>query len=323
MSAVACTALFSCSDALAPDGDFDVPDVRPFVTAAAGLELTDEGHFRVDAVFDDGEWGTAGLSALQRVADVYVREFVVDGKTTPGLESIREAIEQDHGAPIDWNALVGIGAGGYAVTPYARTTLQVPNFLRRPFGPFFVRSYGAYGRPVLSIAVSLLDPVPSVAAAGQVVLGPEPGGEFKAIGIPTGQGDLWPPSPEAAVVFAATMTGRKVRARPTMIRPEVAVSPVGAVWEVKLDSVVSLRDRFGKTVQTDSIYVSVWPSIRDTSSDPTIGLRLLYPTTTQPEADSLPLTAALGAELGLDYVWHPRRSGTPTRFVEVLPTSSE
>jgi hypothetical protein len=310
-------SLYACDTVVGPASDPTRPDVRDYVTGDAASALDARGRFVTPDLFNDPGWGRGSRSSLEQVTVTFLEDFIKSG-TSYGQTSLRESVESDYGSPIRWDQVVALGPGMFAATPYARTPLAVPNYLRRPFGPFLVRTFGIAGDPILAIAVSVVDPVPFVDADGRISSEDSGGGEFKVAGIGDAQSSLLPPSAEAAAAFAAVTTGRLVTKVPILLRPEVSISPLGAVWKIHLDSdarLVRIANDF--RVQTDSVYVSLWPNIREEQSRPSATLRLFVAAQPQPGVDSLPLSPSLADELGFSHVWHERRTGYPTRYWEV------
>lgn len=166
------------------------------------------------------------------------------------------------GRPIPYQKLVVCGEPLYALSAFERLAIDDPaapaHPLQKSIGPFWLVKLCAPGtEPQMIIAVSAYATDLGIRADGGVDFPAVGGGDFTSEGIPIGQpGDVLP-SVEAAVVLAASLTGRRVVAVPELIVPFFRDdTPLGARWRIRLDGLARIRGSSGQTIESSEVYVS-------------------------------------------------------------------
>lgn len=124
-----------------------------------------------------------------------------------------------------------------------------------------------------------------------------------------------PPSPERAVVFAATRTGTRIAEVPRLVKPGHRVTSLAAYWMLVLDRPVTLtRLVDGGARATDTVYVRVFPSfIEDVSRGE--HLRLFVAAEEQPDSFRVPYQDTDGVDR--EYLV-ARRDGFAVNFHEAV-----
>ena len=166
------------------------------------------------------------------------------------------------GQALPYASLVVCGEPLYAWSAFERLAFDDPataaHPLQKSIGPFWLVKLCAPGTaPQVNVAVSAYATDLGIRADGGVDFPAVGGGDFFAEGIPDSQRSDELPSAEAAVVFAANLTGRRVAAVPELIVPFWRDdSPFGARWRIRLDGPARLRDSSGRVAQFSEAYVS-------------------------------------------------------------------
>lgn len=276
------------------------PDARPYVEGQALTSLDEAGHFRLPPPRVDGPYATippewAGEIALGVIRSWYANPNVV---TIAGATSLAGAAEQQHGSKIDWDRV----RAGPRTPFFAESSLEpVPESFGNPtirhFGPQFLVPLYVDAKPVVVVGVSAYATNIDLDAQGFVhrLDNLDGGGEFRVSGIPSSLGDVAvPPAPELAVAFAAQETGLKITEIPVLGVPGNRVVRTQARWRLRLSAPVALeRLADGRVVETDEVYVGLFPSIADARLDPPwisegVALRMFVASSDQPATLVLP-----------------------------------
>jgi hypothetical protein len=173
--------------------------------------------------------------------------------------------DSQHGGPIEYQRLTVCGPTPYAAAAFQRLSMDDPASpalpMQKALGPFWlVTLCGPAGDPQLNVAVSAYSTDLSVNSSGQVVFPAIGGNDFLPEGIPAGQPSDLLPSPEAAVVLAAKLSGRRVAALPELIAPFYQLdSPLGARWHLHLDGAAHMQTADGRAIDVLDMYVSRKP----------------------------------------------------------------
>jgi hypothetical protein len=132
--------------------------------------------------------------------------------------SVAEVIDHDRGGRIQYTALRTCGRAFYAESPLPDLPAEVPDYVRRTYGPWWLISMcDAMLTPVVSVAVSAYATNLSV-ADGRIKYPPIHGTEFQVAGIPTRLGAL-PLPPEEAIREVGERSGTTLAEMPRLIAP--------------------------------------------------------------------------------------------------------
>jgi hypothetical protein len=172
-----------------------------------------------------------------------------------------EYYETRRGAPISYDKLAVCAPPLYAATPFERLDIDDPSAsahpLQKALGPVWLVRLCVRGDPEMNVAVSAYSTDLEIASNGEIDFPPIGGNDFVPEAIPIGQIANELPSAEAAVVLAATATGRRVAAVPELIAPFYRNdSPLEARWHLRLDSPARIRTATGSTIESADVYVS-------------------------------------------------------------------
>jgi hypothetical protein len=283
------------------DGPASSPDVTAYTAGAALQNLDGAGHFRLPAPVPPDAYPILSEAEAVAIAKGVIRTWYAspDVITLPGTEGFAESAERQHGAPIDWAAIEAGPTGAYyAVSHLQPLSLDLGWPTIRFYGPKFLVPLFVGATPVVVVAVSAYATNTSVGEDGRIVrTGIPSGGEFRVAGIPvTLAGVTLPPSPEAAVEFAAGQTGRRIVDVPRLGTPGNYILSVSSLWRLELESPVDLIRRFdGSSVSTSTVYVGLWPSIADARvgfEDNVVRLRMFVEADEQPEVQIIQDTEA-------------------------------
>lgn len=170
--------------------------------------------------------------------------------------------DAQHGSPIDYQHLAVCGQPLYAASPFERLDIDDPSTqahpLQKALGPqWLVTLCGPAGDQQVKITVSAYSTDLSIEADGSVKFPAFGGDDFMFEGIPFVGLANELPSPEAAVVLAAKLTGRRVGAVPELIAPFYQDGdPFGELWRIRLDGPAHVRAAAGQLIETSEIYIS-------------------------------------------------------------------
>jgi hypothetical protein len=144
------------------------------VTSDLARTLTPQGRFPVL----EGAEGTRPMIGGLRAGELAVQFIASYGRFN------RHLLERQHGAPIDFSALK-VGGIVFAESPHASLPNEVPNFVHKYFGPFFLVTLEANGQPKVRVAVSAHAGDIAFEAGGLVYHGGENarGNEFRWEGV--------------------------------------------------------------------------------------------------------------------------------------------
>lgn len=234
---------------------------------------------------------------------------------------IRESLEDEHGAAINFAQLRACGRAFYAETPLEPPDQSAHKSLHNLFGSkWLIGLCNRYGRLAVSLSVAARATKLRV-EEGELHVANSPGNEFFAMGVPSDWDSPVGVSPERAVALAVA-SGRRVIAVPRLIAASPAEAyPQGALWLLGLDGDARLREtRTGRERITRAVYLGV--GVRVGTSPTTSGSQAHVPTDAQPEevtasyAQPGPVTSPTGAPgtLTTVTVTARRRPEMPIRF---------
>lgn len=283
------------------DGPPAPPDVSAYVGGIAVQNLDDDGRFRFPTPITPGPYPLLTEAEAIEIAEGVVRTWYAnpDVVTLPGTEGLAASAERQHGGPIAWADIQAAPHGAYyAVSHLEPLSTDLGWSTIRFYGPKFLVPLFVGSIPVAVVAVSAYATNTYVGDDGRIVrTGTPTGGEFRVAGIPLSlAGVTVPPSPEAAVEFAAKQTGRRIVQLPRLGTPGNYVLSVSSLWRLELDSPVDLIRRLdGERVATNTVYVGVWPSIADSRvgfEDYAVRLRMFVEADEQPDVQIIGGTEA-------------------------------
>lgn len=138
--------------------------------------------------------------------------------------------QKERGATLHADALKSCGRPMYALSAYTSTPADASTTLKRAMGSHWIVGL-CYGRTQeLVISVSALATDVRLLATGRTRVENPGRGAFFAAAVPVGASV--PPSPEAAVMQVAKLSGRLVTEVPRLVMLPFPVSPFSAVWEL-------------------------------------------------------------------------------------------
>ena len=300
----------SCGDPVAPPGGGPLearPDVRLWTAGNAFANLDARGNFVLPEPDSCGRCVSLDRAVL--LAQGYVRTFLLESTPVPPLgSSVKEHLEQIHGAPIDWSAIRPDREQTFnAVTPYILEG-DLPGPLDVHLADMLFVPLKVRGWTVATLAVSRHAGNVTLDLDGRLVFPVPYGGEFSTGGIPRAFGSRTIPVwPEEAVESVGRNTGAKVIEVPRLVRPEARIAARFARWEMYLDRDIMVRVVVsGLTEKTRLVYVGI-------GSDAQVTFYLLRPP--YPERDAFRYNLETGDSLFVVSL----AADIPTRFVEVVP----
>lgn len=212
------------------------------VTSDLARTLTPQGRFPVL----EGAEGTRPMIGGLRAGELAVQFIASYGRFN------RHLLERQHGAPIDFSALK-VGGIVFAESPHASLPNEVPNFVHKYFGPFFLVTLEANGQPKVRVAVSAHAGDIAFEAGGLVYHGGENarGNEFRWEGV---RASSPPISAEEAAMAVAGFASAKVTDIPVFLRRDGSFSPFHGYWKIRLDRAVEVlagdaHDRISTTAK--------------------------------------------------------------------------
>jgi hypothetical protein len=223
------------------------PAIQTSVTATAAAALGTNTQF----AFPDAQMHPDELSGQQAraIAEAWAR--------THG-PMIRQSLEEEHGAAIDFGALRACGRAFYAESPFEPLDPSVHPSVQNHFGSkWLIGLCNRYERLAVSVAVAVSATRLRI-EDGSLRVSNSPGSEIFAMGIPSDWDSPVGMSPERAVAHAAA-SGRLVTAVPRLIgaSPSEAYAQ-GALWLVSLNGEARLRNvRSGRERRTATVYIGV------------------------------------------------------------------
>jgi len=149
----------------------------------------------------------------------------------------------------------------YAATPFEWLDVDDPNVtvhpLQKAVGPIWLVTLCADGDPEMDVAVAAYSTDLGLNSDGSVDFPPIGGNDFFSEAIPIGRFTDELPSAEAAVVFAATSTGRRVAAVPELVATFYRYDdPLESRWHLRLDGPAHIQSAAGTVVESSDIYIS-------------------------------------------------------------------
>lgn len=239
-------ALLSCSERASTDPIFSrsPSSVSEYLTSDVSSALDSNGRFSRLAYA--GEYQPLlDTTVARRLADSYVQHHG---------PFFRAYIERVHGTSVDFNTLQADEVY-LAGTPYEELPLEIPEAIRRAYGPYFVIPYFTGDRQVLAVSVSARATHLRL-EDGKIVWPAETGNEFRLSAVPADGSVLLPPSPEGVVEWVFRQTGSRIGAVPKLVQPNKTISPELSFWEVKLDVATPVRgSESSATRETAVLYV--------------------------------------------------------------------
>lgn len=242
-------------------GDRDVTSPAPQVTRAQLIEamspsaaaaVGSDGKLDLGAPLNTGRTQITGAQA--GILAVAVAKY--------NLPYANKFFDGQRGRPIAYQKLTVCGAPLYASTAFDRLAIDDPataaHSLQKALGPWWlVKLCGPGTGPQMNIAVSAYSTDLGIAEDGGVDFPAIGGNDFVPEGIPVGQEANELPSPEAAVVLAASLSGRRVAAVPELIAPFFRNgSPFGARWRMRLDGPARIRGASGQSMESSEVFIS-------------------------------------------------------------------
>ena len=302
--------ILSCGDPVAPPGGRPLgvrPDVRSWAAGNALANLDARGNFVLPEPDSCGRCVSLDRAVL--LAQGYVRTFLLESAPVPPLgSSVKEYLEQIHGAPIDWSAIRPDRQQTFnAVTPYILEG-DLPGPLNVHLADMVFVPLKVRGWTVATLAVSRHAGDVSIDLNGRLVFPVHYGGEFSTGGVPRTFGSRTIPVwPEEAVEVVGRHTNAKVIEVPRLVRPAARVAARFALWEMRLDRDIMMRVvDSGLTETTRLVYVGIGSDAQVT---------LFLPRPPYPEREVFHYSGETGDSLFVV----PLAADIPTRFVQVVP----
>jgi hypothetical protein len=223
----------------------DVPDVSSLVTRDVAVKLTEEGHFALADVPAPGESEITQAQALE-LAVHWARDFIHLSK---------RRYEQEHGGPIDFEALRPCGRVYFARSAFSSPGSFVPKAVRRGEGSWWlVRMCNRSGLAQILLGVSALNGDYWRTLRGEAPLSPDDAGAwFESYPIPLGRAGEWMLAPEEAVRRVARLTGELIAKEPELFALD---GPFWSAWRIEIARPARVRARSGGTqLESREFYV--------------------------------------------------------------------
>jgi hypothetical protein len=292
-----CVALASCNSDVS--GPSDSANIRPYLTARAAASLGADGNFLLSAPAVPAAFPAIDSLKAESLAVALARGV----STEIGLWKF---VEAQHGGPVNASRLQLVNRVEYMDSPYEPLSTDAPGSLRRMTSPQYVVRLKENGIPSVGLAISIYDTELFI-KDGNVSFPTNYGNEFEIFGMPAA-GYERPLGPEQAVQVAATQTGAKVDAVPTLLKPHNDFSVEFARWKIVLDRPVVFQSIATSTRYTEqTIYVGA--TLRDSIPGITRPKALFVPLPVQPTVDTMIISPNKLYKI---------RPGFPIRFDEVI-----
>lgn len=283
--------LLGCAEGLGPDLGRPEVDLVPHVVGPAAQALTADGRFPRPTGTALG-WGPVLTSrtVAEELARAYLRTFVANPAvvTIPGTVSLRDALDQVHGHPVDWSQVeVEPGGAFFSNSVLDAPPADLPETLKRFLGPAYLVPFRLASDHVATVVVSALEAGLWVDSTGWLRRPLNSGNEIQQTATRHSWGHGIPLSPEEAVRFAATEAGTRVREVPTLMQPRPFIIKAAGTWRVILEQPRRFqRISDDRIINTDTVYVSTLPSpFDDIQGD---YMRLMVPADEQPREFTIP-----------------------------------
>ncbi len=226
LGVLAVAAIAACNDSRSPVAVDPGKIGSRYLSGAAAQALNERGQFNLPTPVPEGQYAELTSGQAEVIANAFVG----------GYASFRLAdYEQLHGADFNLASTTRCGRIFYAKSAYGPLPSDVPINYRKALGPQWMVTYCDGGVPVLSVAVAAFDTDVRVDQSGSIWTPPGITAAITSEGIPLRLGGT-PISPEAAALFAAQSTGKRVSAVPELVLRTPASAGQSALWQVTLES---------------------------------------------------------------------------------------
>lgn len=224
--------------------------MRNWVAADVAASLDSDGHFVFSDPPDGGGWPVSSRSAAKALANFFVKSFLAGSNSlaarnaSDGFDilSLRETIEQVHGARIDWPRVsVTPWPPYFAASPVDAVADTLPAYVRRALGPRYHALVMDGSAIIADIAVSSDLSGVVLNADSSRLLSDLPSETVHTEGLAARIQSAVPLLPEVAVAEVAQRTGAKVVAKPSLVAPWNHFGPVFSRWRLHLDRDVLVR----------------------------------------------------------------------------------
>jgi hypothetical protein len=272
-------ALAGCGDP--PTGPPSATRVLPaWVTGEAAAALGPDGRFR---------FPTPAPRSMSRAHAESLAIAITRFYGNPDLQgNARAYLEEAHGGPIDFLHLRSCGRVHYLSS--VTTVPAAPDYVVRYLAPQWVFPLcDPRGTPSLILEIPDAPAAISIATSGHLTFAPVSGNDWVAQGIPPGVEEGLAVSPEQAVAFAVSRSGRRVARVPQMLMRFGVVRGVAtcAVWRTELDSPVTLHGRSSaRVITTTEVFLYHGPECFNPAFENSPAFAL--PLADQPDSISLP-----------------------------------
>ncbi len=293
-------------------GGPQVPDAKSlglYLSGAAAEQLQPDGTLRIA--------NRPTLGSQPQIGEAQARELAAAHAATH-LQGILPTLERDRGAPIDITGITVCPRVFYAEAPVEELPSEVPALYHRFYGPWWLTSLCTpSGEAVIALAISAYATELWV-EDGKLRYPTHHGEEFRIVGIPPGEDNQLPLSPEVAVRQTAKASNRRIAAIPRLILqfPPESAYPQLARWQLSLDAEAEVEvTGNGAKVRVRDLFVggqyrSKLKTKRASPEQPA-----------EVEARWLPADAAAQLRAGSTPQWRTtrilRRNEAPVRFEDV------
>jgi hypothetical protein len=225
----------ACSERAA--GGPQVPDPQSlalYLSGAAAEQLQPDGTLRIV--------NAQTLGSRPQITEAQARELAA-AYAAAHLRGILPTLEEDRGAPINIAGITVCPRVFYAESPVEELPNDIPAPYHRFYGPFWLTTLCTpSGEAVIALAVSAYATELRV-EDGKLWYPKRHGEEFRIAGIPPGEENQLPLSPELAVRHAAQASNRRIAAIPRLILqwPPESAYPQLARWQLSLDAEADVR----------------------------------------------------------------------------------
>lgn len=199
-----------------------------FLSGAAANQLQPDGTLLIANV------PVAG--SRPQISEVQARQLAAAFIATH-LAGFRPVLERDRGASIDITGITVCPRVFYAESPTEELPDEMPAMYHRLYGPKWLTTLCTpSGEAVIALSISAYATELRV-ENGTLWYPMRHGEEFRIVGIPPGEENQLPLSPEVAVRNAARLANRRIAAIPRLIlrSPPTSAYPQLAQWQLSLD----------------------------------------------------------------------------------------
>lgn len=308
------SACVGCDSPAGPRLDSaQVPDIRPFATSELAGRLNGSGQFEHEWACDAGFEVAVSIAQAEALAELFARRFLGSEVPIGDLPPAGQELSEAHGHAIQWDrAHVGVRATLCAESPLEPMPLEFDQSTLNHYGPYYLVPLYVDHDQVALVDVAALATI-YVTDSGSFE--GKAGGEFKWAASPHGHPFGNPLSPEAAVQIASEATGALVSGLPRLLGPGHRVVIHQARWEVRLNRPVEgFRSSDGTPIQTEVVYVGLYPSFTDFVAGEPWAPRLFVAAPVQPTEQ---LIGVRYPDESREEVAWPIKEDVPTTFWEV------